>query len=358
MWPYILLIMLPLLVQHVRVKRGLLLLSTSESDNGAMKLFWGVLLILLILRHESVGRDLENYKFIYSTISKSSWKSALSRSSEFGYSALNKIISLYGDNFRWVIVITALLGILFLARGYIKYSEDTSLTIALFISISNFLLLFSGLRQAIAISLGFVAYEFVRQKKIILYICIVLVAMTFHTSAFMLIFMYPLYHIKITKVWLCGIVPVLAICWVFNRQIFGYLSVILTTFTDYEVDITSTGAITMLILFWVFAIFSFIIPGKSQIDADTNGLRNYLLFAIAIQMFASLHSLAMRMNYYYIVFIPLLLPKIIKCRSVKWNQVAIVARNIMICFFVIYFFMTAPNDNVMDTFPYKFFWQK
>lgn len=113
----------------------------------------------------------------------------------------------------------------------------------------------------------------------------------------------------------------------------------------------------MLLLFIVFAVFAYLIPDESKLDRDTIGLRNFLLLAVVLQMFASLHSLAMRMNYYYIAFIPLLLPKIIEYRSKTWNQIAVVARYAMIAFFVAFFFITAPNDNSLQTFPYRFFWE-
>lgn len=65
----------------------------------------------------------------------------------------------------------------------------------------------------------------------------------------------------------------------------------------------------------------------------------------------------MRMNYYYMPFIPLLLPRIIRYRSERWEQVAVVARYVLLVFFIVYFVVTAPADNVLDTFPYRFLWE-
>lgn len=358
MWAYVLLILLPILVQHINLKGTPIDISRSRRNYRSMKLFWGLLLVLLMFRHESVGRDLRNYKYIFTMISKSSWSDALWRSAEVGYNFLNKVISLFTNDFQWLIVVTAILSVYCIAKAYLQYTEDSSLSIALFITMSNFVLLFSGIRQSIAISLGFVAFECVKRKKLLSFLIIVIFAMLFHTSAFILLFMYPLYHIKITRTWRIAIVPLLAVLWGLNEQIFGFLSAILMRFTKYDAEISSTGAITMLILFGLFAVFSFLIPEETELDDDTIGMRNLLLFSVVLQMFAPLHSLAMRMNYYYIAFIPLLIPKIIKCRSDRWNNVAIVARHLMVLFFVVYFFLTAPKDNVLDIFPYKFFWER
>lgn len=357
MWQYVLLILTPLLVQHIRLISTPLNTPDNRKNERAMKLFWLMLLALLVLRHKSVGRDLYNYELIFSMISGSSWKTALDRSAEVGYNFLNKAISLYTNNFQWVMIVCAIISVCFIAWVYIKNSEDTSLSIALFIITSNFVLLFSGLRQSIAISLGFLAYELVRKRKKILFFAVVFIAMLFHSSAFMLLVMYPLYHIKITRKWLIAVIPMLGVIFVFNQQIFSTLTDILSMFTKYDAEITSTGAYTMLILFSALAVFSYLIPDDKKLDDDTIGLRNFLLFAVVLQMFAPLHTIAMRMNYYYIAFIPLLIPKIIRCRNERWGKVAVSARHIMVVFFIAYFFLTAPSDNVLDTFPYYFFWE-
>lgn len=357
MWPYVLLILIPVIMQHFRYKSTPEQISGDEKNRRAMIVFWSILAIMLILRHKDIGRDLDNYEIIFNMISHSDWKTALGRSAEFGYNFLNKFVSLFTTNFYWIMVLTSVFSVYFVARAYIRYSEDSSLTIAIFVIMSNFVLLFSGLRQAIAISIGFVAYELTKRKKIFFFILIVLVAMLFHTSAFMLFFMYPLYHLKITRNWLFFVVPILGFIFIFNRQIFGTLTAILDKFTKYEGVISSTGAYTMLILFCGFAVFAYLIPEESEMDDDTIGLRNFLLFSVVIQMFAPLHSIAMRMNYYYIIFIPLLIPKIITYRSTRWKLLAEVGRHIMVVFFILYFFWSAPRDNVLDTFPYKFFWQ-
>jgi hypothetical protein len=67
----------------------------------------------------------------------------------------------------------------------------------------------------------------------------------------------------------------------------------------------------------------------------------------------------MRMNYYYIIFIPLLMPRIISCRSHRYSRVAILARHVMVIFFLAYFFITALGSGVnLRVFPYHFFWEK
>ena len=113
-----------------------------------------------------------------------------------------------------------------------------------------------------------------------------------------------------------------------------------------------------MFLFVILAVFSFVIPDESRLDRETIGLRNFLLLSVILQMFVPLHSLAMRMNYYYIIFIPLLIPKIISHRSERWSQVAVIGRHLMVVFFLVYFFINAGSGSgSLNVFPYHFFWE-
>ena len=145
---------------------------------------------------------------------------------------------------------------------------------------------------------------------------------------------------------------------IFNEEIFSFLRLFIEQYTVYDGTMVHTGAYMMLILFVFFAVFAFVVPDENLIDKETIGLRNLLLLSIVIQMFAPLHSLAMRMNYYYLVFIPLLMPKIVECRSEKWKQVATLGRNVIVIFFLFYFFFIKVNgEGNLNVFPYHFFWE-
>lgn len=357
MWPYVLLVEIPLSAQNKELC-WTIGKKHYRTKNFSMKLFWILLVMLLALRNESVGRDLPTYKAIFQYISRSDWRTAIWRSNEIGNNFLNKVISVISTEFRWVIIVSTLFECFFISKAYSRYSDDTALTVSLFIIMSNFILLFSGLRQSIAISLGFWAFEQVRNKNFLRFIAIVIMAMLFHTSAFILLFMYPLYQMRFCKKSLRWITPSLVIEFIFNRQIFGFLTKILELFTEYDGTIEYTCSYTMLVLFILFAIFAYVIPDETCMDADTLGMRSFLLFSVVLQMFAPLHTVAMRMNYYYIAFIPLLIPRIIQCRSARWKKVAVVARYTMIAFFIVYFFAVSAPANELDTFPYYFLWEK
>lgn len=354
---FYILVFVPVFIQHVVI--GKRRIGYEKKNKFSLILFWIMLTALLMLRHPSVGTDTQSYIVFFNSIGAMDWSSVIEHhySIEVGFSIFAKLISCISTQPQFFIVATSLIVSAMIFPTYYRLLEDASLTIVLFCTMSTFVMMFSGIRQMMAIAIGFIAYEFTRRKKLFPFILAVAVALTFHSSAFMLIFMYPLYHAKITKKWLYTIVPLMLAMFIFNREIFSVLSLILEHYTRFSAEETSTGAYAMLALFAVFAVFAFIIPDDSLLDEETIGLRNFLLLSLFIQMFAPLHMLAMRMNYYYIIFIPLLLPKIIQTKSVRWRQVAIAGRYVMVVFFLLYFFVSASGEGALDVFPYHFFWE-
>ena len=353
---YVVLLLVPIVMQHIVIKG--LRIDYQTRNKIALNFFFVLLTLLVALRHQSVGTDTESYIRFFKAFADMDWSDLRKADMEVGFQYLNKLISVFFEEPHIYLAVVAIALSAMIYPAYKRLCVDSALTIVLYCTLSTFVMMFSGLRQMIAIGIGFIAYEFTRQKKLIPFSLSVLLAMSFHTSAFMLAFMYPLYHARITKKALFIVIPALAVCFLYNRQIFGALTLILEQYTHYDTEIEATGAYTMLILFGIFVVFSFLIPDEKKLDEETIGLRNFLLLTFSLQMFVPLHTLAMRMGYYYMIFIPLLLPKIIECRSRRWNQIAMLGRHAMVVFFLAYFFVSASGGGVLDVFPYHFFWEE
>lgn len=356
MLPFVILLLVPMLLQHVVIGRKNI--NYEKKNKAALMFFFVFLTVMLMFRHKSVGNDTVNYMRYFVNFAETGWGDVGNGSLEIGFAYFNKIISVFSKDPQFFLAVIAIVISALIYKTYRRLCTDSSLTIVIFCTMSTFVMMFSGLRQMLAIAIGFIAYKFTKEKKLILFIITVIVAITFHASAFMLFFMYPIYHVKITKKWLIFIIPILGFVFIFNRQIFSILTMIINYFTRFEGQVSSTGAFTMLLLFVIFAVFAFVIPDDSRLDEEAIGMRNFLLFSVVLQMFAPLHMLAMRMNYYYIIFIPLLMPKIIECRSERWSQVAVVGRHVMVIFFLLYFFAEALSGRTnLNVFPYHFFWE-
>lgn len=316
--------------------------------------FFFVLFFLTAFRSHTVGADTYNYSTMFSRFA--SWSFAHDfQYKEPAFAVLCKIISLFTNDFQWLLIVVSIISIVPVAIVYIYEVEYPITTIVLLLSISNFYMFFSGMRQSIAISLGMIAFLFVRKKKFIPFLLIAVLAFFFHRTALILILMYPLYHIRIVKKSLFFVIPAMVLMFIFNQPIFEFLQGIIS---DYEgVGDTDTGAVTMLLMLIAFSVFAFVIPDDELMDEDDIGMRNFLLMATAVQMFVPLNLYVMRMGYYFLIILPLVIPKVLVNTSYRWRQVAFVAHYVILAFFLLHFFITAESVNALKVFPYSFFWE-
>jgi hypothetical protein len=181
--------------------------------------------------------------------------------------------------------------------------------------------------------------------------------MSFHVSAFILIPMYPAYHMRFRKVHIFLFAPIYLLIFLFNKQIFSFMVPLLgPDYSGLLGELTDTGAYTMLILFGIFLVYSFLAPAEEEMDGETRGMRNLLMISFALQMFAPLNPLAMRLNYYYILYIPVLIPRITS--RFKWVSPFIrdVINIVMIAFFIGYYIITALSKDTIGIYPYVPFW--
>lgn len=374
MLPYILLMFVPVLFSCAKLskhngKRILVLGSKRDVLNHSflLPMFFLILAIILCLRDESIGRDLMNYKHYFEKINALEFKDSFSVFSgelDVLYILLNWVVGRFTNNYQLFLAIVAVMTVLPIAAVYCEDREHGFLKLVLFMNMSIFVMLFSGLRQSIAIAVAMIAYEFVKRKKLLAFLIFAIVALGFHHTAFMIFFYYPLYHSVFKKKHLWFIIPGVLAVFAFNEPIFTTMANYLSLFFNdkYAVVAESTQAYTMLFVFIVFAVLSYVIPDEKNMDKETLGLRNFLIFAVVLQCFAPVHMLAMRMNYYYIVFIPILIPKILKHAKAFSYESVLLVKGVLVVFFVGYYLVTTyiscqTGVSALDTYPYIPFWK-
>lgn len=336
-----------------------------SENNFAIPVFFLLLWSLLACRSVEIGTDTPNYELFFNRFCNGSFSQALTGELEPLFGVLNWLIGkLTGGNFQLYLAIVAAITIIPIASLYNQDKRHSYLKIILFLNMSVFVMLFSGIRQAIAIGIGVVAFQFVKKKKLILFLITVVVAMAFHQSAFILLAMYPLYYFKLRKNQVFVVIPLMAIVFLFNKPIFtgllNIMSLLGTKYDDYTA-VENTGAVTMIICFAAFTLFAYIIPDDETVDAEFIGMRNYLVLTTLLQCFAPLHPLAMRMNYYYILFVPVVVPKVLNYADLRWKEVAKLAKAVLCVFFTLYFIFNVytgcqTDGGALNTYPYIPFW--
>lgn len=371
MIPYLVLIFIPtaLLFASVYRQKGKMFValgSSHEIQNNSLLIpsFFIIFFILLVLRNESVGVDIWNYKKHFELISTWNFRQVLTVEGDTLYYIFNWLVSRFTQNFRAFLAIVSAAILLPIATLYAEDRKYGFLKMIIFMNMPIFIMIFSGLRQALAFSIGVIAYKYVREKKLWRFLLCALIALGFHHSGFVVFSFYPLYHTSFKRKHLLLIVPIIGFVYLFNERIFELATEFLTLIfgEDYSAEIFDTGAYTMLILFILFAVLSYVLPDETLMDKETLGLRNYLLMAVVLQCFVPLNQLAMRLNYYYLIFLPVLIPKILKCCKQSFQQIAMISNWAISGYFLIYYLdklYTGCTTGIssLNTYPYVFFWQ-
>lgn len=361
MLAYILLVAVPLIYYGLlRVIRNSNRLIALPDGGSMLNVFFGIYFLLLALRGVSVGVDVPNYLSKFQYANHLSWREWFASSSwEPGFMALTKLVSLVSDQNQVYLAVIAAVVVIPIARFYRRETEGPVLTMALFLILPMFGMFFSGLRQAVAIMFAVPAYGYTRDKKWVKFLLVVLAAMLFHQSAFILLLLYPVYHLKLPRISLIWILPLIAVIYRYSAGIFRYLLTILSRlYTDNTWEVSSTGAYSMLVLFVMLMIFSYVFIDEDSADPDLLGLRNILVLAVLLQCFASVNTLAMRMNYYFLLFLPLLIPKVIR-RASGTKALVCNTANVVLCLYFITYFMNQvfSRQSGFRIFPYVPFWE-
>ena len=353
MIPYLFLLGFPafftILARNVRIRNMVI-----ENSDLVIASFFLTFFFILAFRSDACGNDTKGYVISFNLARVTGWDSIFNSDFEFGYTLFEKFFSKILPSSQWFLVLTSFLSVFPLWFFYHKEVDIPFFSVVLFVVIAPFSMYFSGIRQVLAMALAIPAWYCSKYNKFILFAIVVTVAVFFHSSAFIIVALYPLYHLRFTIKWLWFVIPFISIVFIFNKQIFGFL---VNVFYDkYSDTFAQTGAYNMLILLILFAVFAFLIPNESELDKDTIALRNILLFSVMLQCFAPVHFLAMRMNYYYLIFIPVLIPKILMKYSFRYQKLTEVLLLVLSITFVVYFYFNLLRNLSINIYPYQPFW--
>lgn len=338
--------------------------KTFSKHNIVIDSFFFIWLLLLICRSNDVGTDLDTYRYHFRNYAQMSWMQLFEMvwtgEKEFGYIAITKILSYFTDNFQWVMICCACISVIPVWKLYRCENKLGFLIAVMFINIAPFSMYFSGLRQAMAMAFAVPCYRYCKEQNVKKYLLVILLAYLFHKSALILLLMYPVYHLRLKKqLNILYLLPVIGLVYVFNMPIFRFLMLFIGDYAEEYADgIKTTGAYAVLLLLVVLLAYSFLIPDRNRLDDDTVGLRNLLILSVFLQTFSGVHSIAARMNYYYLLFIPLLIPRIISRGNNKYRTLIKISIICMVLFFTVYYFYKAyTGDDILNVYPYKSFFQ-
>ncbi len=270
---------------------------------------------------------------------------------ELGYSLYSQFFAKLNVTEQIYLFVVASTIIIPIAYIWIRNSKIPELSVIIYITLGFFTFSFSGLRQAIAISVVFFSFKYIQEKKLVKFLICIVLAMSFHTSAIVFILAYPLYYLKLNSIHFCFIIPTFIVAFLLKTKLFLLLY---SLYRGAEGQTQVTNAYTMLFIMTIILILSYIFSSKDKEELNINAYKNYMLVAIFLQIFASQSNTIMRAGYYYYIFITLLIPEVIS--NQRDSKIKILAVGILIVA-LLYFFQSTTGNGYLNVSPYYFYWE-
>ena len=145
-----------------------------------------ILFIINAFKDTSVGVDTKAYQSWYDTVAAGGNPLGSYASVEIGFKTIMNIFISLGLPFRFFYIFCNLIIYTPICFAAIKLSKNVSLTALIYACIGALVINFSGLRQAMAMSLCFLSIYFLIKKRILttlLFLTINIIAFTLHKSA-------------------------------------------------------------------------------------------------------------------------------------------------------------------------------
>ena len=216
----------------------------------------GFLILIFVVQDSSVSMDISEYMRQYAIIPGLSFSGMLKHKFEIGYVLLSWIVERIFVSERVLLLALSLIIMLPFCRSFEKETAHPMVALMAFLALGMYMHAIIFLRQLAAMAILTYSYRYIRERKLIPFLLVVLAAMSFHKVAMVFIPLYFIYNIPINK-WLllfCGVCAV--ILSFFGPQIIK-LGIMLLYPKYGRKEIIAIGGYTLLALLWVVTLLSY-----------------------------------------------------------------------------------------------------
>lgn len=358
------------LLFHIQPKNYPLLQETNANIKKRQNrcLFLAILVLILIfgLRDVSVGVDTKQYKIRFL---QTAYMDGLDTSQEeYGFSYIGYLFHKAG--LSWQVYLFTLSVFMVGVLGYFiyQYSNTPWLSIWIFMFIEPFPMYMTGLRQSLAVSLCLLALMLLLSEKpnwikIPLFLGMVYLASTIHTSAFVFYIMILLVNIRLTRRQTVCLLLICVSVLLYADQLEGFIEKILPArYEDYELlgmngEKYKQNPLVMIVAVMQTAFCLFFntkIGEDGKYDKITSMLFVMSCFNVMFKMLNLSNNQIGRIVYYFANANVVLIPQSIagiKDKSTKMFAVLAIA----LCA-LLYFLISIPGGTT-EIDHYLFFWQ-
>lgn len=354
---YIYLLLLLLLLWAACEKFRLIRLQTCNRI-----IILNMILIAGLRKAESVGVDMPYYAGIYQRLKNDSFVDIILTNE--GFSPLYYLCAAFSSKlsvpFQAFVFIFSAIAVLCVSRYICKYSNAVFYSYLLYWGFGAFTFLFSGLRQAMAMSVSLLSLDAFYEKKYLKSMIFLLAAFLFHFTAVIIVPYMILANCRLSKNIVIAELIFLVPVFMFRISIADFITTrFFENYAGYYQSMIKIGGMAvfgiMMTLWFLFIHFQKIMAAGSF---EAKMLQGLIIFCF-IQALSSYAYSFTRLNLYYcLAVLPLALPlasgKSEVNKRIRNGQAVYYLANVMIILITVSQFFTQLEGEALI--PYTFFW--
>ncbi|MBO5944137.1 MAG: EpsG family protein [Clostridia bacterium] len=311
------------------------------------------LFLLLALQSETANNDLFAYKMRYEENGLRTFSYFINDWAKIKdpvYHICGWIFSRLGfDFFQWKVVISFVF-VFGLYNVISKYSVKPSISFMVITAMGPFSFAFSGLRQALALSILFYSYKYMKEKRLVKFLLIVLFASLFHSSALVFAISYFAYNLgkRVRNLILLGIGGLIIILNANTiARIYMQILGVNEQYSEYF-DSESTLNFSGIIIYSTIFIFCLICTYGSKRQANDAKLCHLLLLSVVFRIlsFAWLAEI-FRIAMYFSLFDGLLIADACMADE-KTNRRFAKLKTLGVTSALILYYLISPSSNILS----------
>ena len=235
---------------------GYSLANTKEQRRSIYYASVVFLLIIFIAQDFSVSIDIAEYMRQYAIIPTLTFGQMLTHKFEIGYVLLCRLLEMTFESDRVLLLAMGVLILLPFGRFYDRESSQPMAALMAFVALGMYMHAIIFWRQLAAMAILTFAIPYIRQRKLLPFLLILLAAMSFHKTAVVFLWIYLIYNIPIGKWLLIGCAGLAVVPGFFGNAIIDLGIALL--YPKYALfPRLSIGGYTLLALLWVVTLLSY-----------------------------------------------------------------------------------------------------
>ena len=323
--------------------------------------------LLLALRAETLGVDLDNYSAGYNYISGLNFSEMISRlhffrtaelvypfSYESGFALSMWLVAKLGFSFHGYLVIYAAFCMWSFGDLCNKYSTNAALTCLLFMCINTFSLSFGILRQTLAMCILLWATDAIKKQSLFNFLGITALAFLFHRIAILIVPVYILSRIELSKKRLYGCLAFCVVFLLLSPFIYGDVLVPFLTLmgkTSYTGGEFRVNNLIIVMFFTMLGLVS--ISRREYISSDSYRICFIAgILAILVEILGMYNEVIARSIYVLWIYMYILIPDVVQRLRIRDNR-----RLLSVGIYLIVLVYFAYEIHGSEIVPYRFFWQ-